>query len=136
MADLDITSLDIALKLIKTRLDLASLPWRNAAVEHSVHLLERLSLGLRCCQEHVDESQTVEGTEDLKPGQRLLAHVSAGLLTMYIFQLMLQRRGGTAKARIQFQVQFEAVARDTAFARTFAGNISGVNVSLLEQLLS
>ena len=60
--------------------------------------------------------------------------------TMYIFQLMLQRRGGTAKARIQFQVQFEAcrhqhlhylgsrhdlpVARDTAFARTFAGKIS------------
>ena len=28
--------------------------------------------------------------------------------TMYIFQLMLQRRGGTAKARMQFQVQFEA----------------------------
>lgn len=43
---------------------------------------------------------------------------------MYIFQLMLQRSGGTAKARIQFQVQFAAVARDTAFARTFAGKIS------------
>lgn len=43
---------------------------------------------------------------------------------MYIFQLMLQRRGGTAKAKMQFHVQFEAVASDTAFARTFAGKIS------------
>jgi hypothetical protein len=69
LVDFDITSLDVALKLIKTRLDLASLPWRNAAVEHSVHLLERLSLGLRCCEEHVNESKTVEGTKDLILGQ-------------------------------------------------------------------
>lgn len=59
---------------------------------------------------------------------------------MYIFQLMLQRRGGTANAKIQFHVQFVAevvnfvnpskvvanipVANDTAFARTFEGKIS------------
>lgn len=43
---------------------------------------------------------------------------------MYIFQLMDHRRGGTAKARMQFQVQLLAVARDTAFARTLAGKIS------------
>jgi len=43
---------------------------------------------------------------------------------MYIFQLMDHRRGGTAKARMQFHVQFAAVARETAFARTLAGKIS------------
>ena len=37
---------------------------------------------------------------------------------------MLQRRGGTAKARMQFHAQLDAVARETAFARTFAGKIS------------
>jgi hypothetical protein len=30
---------------------------------------------------------------------------------MYIFQLMLHSRGGTAKARMQFQVQFDAANR-------------------------
>jgi hypothetical protein len=43
---------------------------------------------------------------------------------MYIFQLMLQSRGGTANARIQLKVQLVAVAKLTAFARTFAGKIS------------
>ena len=36
----------------------------------------------------------------------------------YMRQLMVHSNGGTAKARTQFQAQFEAVARDTAFART------------------
>lgn len=43
---------------------------------------------------------------------------------MYIFQLMAQRSGGTAKARAQFQAQLEAVARETALARTLVGKIS------------
>jgi hypothetical protein len=43
---------------------------------------------------------------------------------MYIFQLIDQSRGGTAKARMQFHVQLLAVARETAFARTLAGKIS------------
>lgn len=43
---------------------------------------------------------------------------------MYIFQLMDDSRGGTANARIQFQSQFDAVARETAFARIFSGKIS------------
>ena len=42
---------------------------------------------------------------------------------MYIFQLMFQRSGGTAKARTQFQNQFEAVARETALARILLGKI-------------
>lgn len=43
---------------------------------------------------------------------------------LHIFQLMFQRSGGTAKARTQFQNQFEAVARETALALIFVGNIS------------
>jgi hypothetical protein len=65
VVDLDITSLDVSLKLIETRLDLASPPWRNTAVKHSVHLLQRLSLSLWCCQEHVDKSKAVKGSKDL-----------------------------------------------------------------------
>ncbi len=38
----------------------------------------------------------------------------------YIFH----KRGGTANAKMQFQNQFEAVARDTAFARILVGKIS------------
>lgn len=37
---------------------------------------------------------------------------------------MFQRRGGTAKARTQFQNQFDAVARETALARILVGKIS------------
>jgi hypothetical protein len=44
-----------------------------------------------------------------------------GHTIMYIFQLILQRRGGTKSANRQFQVQFEAVASETALARTLAG---------------
>lgn len=40
---------------------------------------------------------------------------------MYIFQLILCNNGGTPKARAMFQVQLEAVARETALARTLAG---------------
>jgi hypothetical protein len=43
---------------------------------------------------------------------------------MYIFQFIDHKRGGTAKARIQFHVQLAAVAKETALARTLAGNIS------------
>jgi hypothetical protein len=35
--------------------------------------------------------------------------------------LLLVRRGGTAKARTQFQNQLDAVERDTAFARILVG---------------
>lgn len=56
---------DIALELIETRLNLASLPWGNAAVEDGVHLFKSLALGFRCCQEHVDESKSVECAKDL-----------------------------------------------------------------------
>lgn len=43
---------------------------------------------------------------------------------MYIFQLIAHNSGGTAKARIMFQNQFAAVARETALARTLLGKIS------------
>ena len=43
---------------------------------------------------------------------------------MYIFQLIVLRRGGTAKAKTQFQAQLEAVERDTAMARTLLGKTS------------
>jgi hypothetical protein len=43
---------------------------------------------------------------------------------IYIFQLIFCRSGGTPKASAIFHVQFEAVASDTAFARTLAGKIS------------
>jgi hypothetical protein len=62
--------------------------------------------------------------------QRRLKH-EKGRLAMYIRQLILQRRGGTAKARMQFHVQLAAVARDTALARTLAGNISDGYVQLV-----
>ncbi len=37
---------------------------------------------------------------------------------------IFQSKGGTAKASTQFQNQFEAVAKDTAFARILVGKIS------------
>lgn len=37
---------------------------------------------------------------------------------------MFQRRGGTANAKMQFQNQLLAVARETAFALIFVGKIS------------
>jgi hypothetical protein len=37
--DLEVARLDVALQLIETRADLASLPGRDARVEHIVHLL-------------------------------------------------------------------------------------------------
>jgi porphobilinogen deaminase len=40
---------------------------------------------------------------------------------MYIFQLIDQSKVGTKSARRQFQIQFDAVASETALARTFAG---------------
>jgi len=43
---------------------------------------------------------------------------------MYIFQLIFQRSGGTAKLRTQFQNQFEAVAIETAVVLILLGNIS------------
>lgn len=43
---------------------------------------------------------------------------------IYIRQLMFHIRGGTAKARAQFQPQFEAVASETALARIWDGKIS------------
>jgi hypothetical protein len=66
-SNLDSARFDIALELIKTRVDFACPPRRNAAVKYRVHLLERLALGLRRCQEHVDKSEAVEGSEDLYP---------------------------------------------------------------------
>lgn len=63
--DLDITSLDITLELVKTRLNLTGLPRLDAAIEYSVHFFESLALRLRSCQEHVNQSQAIEGTEDL-----------------------------------------------------------------------
>lgn len=43
---------------------------------------------------------------------------------MYIFQLIFQSSGGTPNASAIFQVQFDAVASETALARTLAGKIS------------
>lgn len=43
---------------------------------------------------------------------------------MYIFQLMFHSSGGTPNARMQFQSQLAAVARETALARTLTGKIS------------
>jgi len=43
---------------------------------------------------------------------------------MYIFQLIFHSKGGTANASTQFQNQFDAVAKDTAFARILVGKIS------------
>jgi hypothetical protein len=74
----------------------------------------------------VDKGDGVESAKDL---MLLLVNdvrmsVNVEILTMYIFQLMDHRRGGTANARMQFQVQLAAVASETAFARTLAGKIS------------
>jgi len=44
--------------------------------------------------------------------------------TMYIFQLMLRRSGGTANESAQFHAQLDAVERATAMARTLCGNTS------------
>jgi len=48
----------------------------------------------------------------------------SGKDNLHIFQLIFQRRGGTANARTQFQNQLEAVASDTALALIFVGKIS------------
>ena len=63
--NLEVALLDIARDLVKARADLAGLPGRNTRVEDVVHLFESLALGLRRGQEHVDESEGVEGAEDL-----------------------------------------------------------------------
>lgn len=68
--NLDGARFDFALELIKTRVDFACLPRRNAGVKYRVHLFERLALGLRRCQEHVDKSEAVEGSEDLYPARQ------------------------------------------------------------------
>lgn len=62
--NLNITLLDVASKLVKTRSQATSLPRRNTTVEHLVHLLKRLALGLGSGQEHVDKGEGVEGAED------------------------------------------------------------------------
>jgi len=68
--NLDSARFDITLELIKTRVDFACLPRRNAAVKYGVHLFERLALGLRRHQEHVDKSEAIEGSEDLYPARQ------------------------------------------------------------------
>lgn len=62
--DLEVARLDIALQLVNSRTDFASLPSRDARVEDVVHLLESLALGLRSSEEHVDERQGIECAEN------------------------------------------------------------------------
>lgn len=62
--NLDLTLLDVSGEGIEAGLDGTSLPWRKARVKDGVHLLEGLALGLVGHEEHVDEGDTVKGTED------------------------------------------------------------------------
>lgn len=62
---LDIPRLNFPLQLVQPALLLPLLPRRPPRVEHLVHLLERVPLGLGREQRHMDESSRVESAKDV-----------------------------------------------------------------------
>jgi hypothetical protein len=121
----ELALLNITLQLVKTRGTVLGLPSGDTTVENFVHLFEGSALGLGSSEEHL---YSLSATSSARLQSRRLTWTNAAPLKaakiIYIFQLMFQRSGGTPNARMQFQSQLEAVARETALARTLAGKIS------------
>lgn len=77
-SDFEVSCFDIFLELIQPGALWYGLPGGEAAVEDVVHFFQCLALGLRCGQEHVDESSSVKSRENHVhlPVDLIISHIS------------------------------------------------------------
>jgi hypothetical protein len=64
LSDLEVSGFDVLFELVQSGALWHRLPSWETTFEDFVHFFQGLSLGLGCCQEHMDEGCAIEGGED------------------------------------------------------------------------